>query len=181
MENPNRWRSGRVFWRKPRLLSYWLPPIGWSLAILAVSGGIVSVASTLGPLLKWLVSWFAIVDAYEFKILNLYLWKIGQVLAYGTLYVLWFRAFRGHADASPDSALILGLGLCLVLLIMDIGYQALKGAQGELIQEILLGLSGSSLAGLITFAVWRRVPGRTPCHDNRATNRRTGIIFARLP
>jgi VanZ family protein len=144
-------RPKRRFWRRPHLLSYWLPPLLWTLAMLVMASGVISVGSTLGAL-KWFVSWFALVDSYDLKILNVYLWKSGCFLAYGILYVLWFRAFQGYRGGNPTRALILSLGLCLVPSIIYASYQAFTAGQGKIIQEVLLGLSGSILAGLIIFA-----------------------------
>ena len=111
-------RPMRSFWRRPHLLAYWLPPLLWTLAMLVMARGVIPVGSPMG-VLKWFVSWFAIVDLFQLKILNLYLWKIGGFLAYGILYVLWFRAFQRHAGASLGGAFILAFGLCVLLFTME--------------------------------------------------------------
>jgi VanZ family protein len=140
-------------WRKPYVLNYWLPPVLWSLAVLAVQG-LVPVEITLGPL-KWFVSWFAIVDSYELKILNLYLWKTGQALTFGVLYVLWFRAFQGYTSAGRNRACLSALGLCLYVALLQELLQIFARTRGGSMYEVILDMSGAALAALVTHAVWR--------------------------
>jgi VanZ family protein len=145
-------RPMRSFWRRPHLLSYWLPPLLWTLAMLVMARGMISVDSTMGAL-KWFVSWFAVVNWFQLKILNLYLWKTGGFLAYGILYVLWFRAFQRHAGASLGGAFLLALGLCVLVFTMELSRHGHAGIWAAITWDTLLGLSGSCLAALITFAV----------------------------
>jgi len=140
-------------WRKPHVLHYWLPPVLWSLAVLAVRG-LVPVEITLGPL-KWFVSWFAIVDSYDLKILNLYLWKTGQALTFGVLYVLWFRAFQGYLSAGRSRACLYALGLCLSVALLQEVLQNFARTRGGSVYEVILDMSGAALAALVTAAVWR--------------------------
>lgn len=150
------------WWRKPHVLYYWLPPILWSLAVLAAPRGLVPGETTLGPL-KWLLSWFALVTPYDLKILNLYLWKIGQVLTFGILYVLWFRAFQGDLAAGRGRAGLSALGLCLYVALLQEGLRALTLTRGIGIHDVILYLSGAGLAALVTAALWRpRRPALTP-------------------
>ena len=142
------------WWRQPYVLSYWLPPVLWSLAVLAVPRGLAPGETALGPL-KWLVSWFAWVNLHDLKILNLYLWKIGQVLTFGILYVLWFRAFQGYSGAGRGRACLYALGLCLYVPLLQEGLRALTLTRGISLQEVILDISGVSLAVLVTAAVWR--------------------------
>jgi len=147
-----------IWWRQPQVLSSWLPPVLWSLAVLAVLRGLVPVETTLGPL-KWFVSWFAWVDSYDLKILNLYLWKTGQALAFGILYVLWFRAFQGDAGVRRGRACLYALGLCLLVAVMHEGLQTFARTPGGGMYEVILDLSGVSLAALVVAAL-----GRPPYH-----------------
>ena len=149
------------WWRKPHVLYYWLPPVLWSLAVLAVPRGLVPVETTLGPL-KWLVSWFALVNSYDLQILNFYLWETGQALTFGILYVLWFRAFQGYAGAGRGGACLSSLGLCLYVALLQDGPRALTLTRGISMHEVILDLSGASLAALITAAVWRPRPSPWP-------------------
>jgi VanZ family protein len=156
------WRPGDLaapiplvsWWRKPYVLSYWLPPVLWSLAMLAVPRGLVPVEITLGPL-KWLVSGFAWVNPHDLQILNLYLWETGQVLTFGILYVLWFRAFQGYAGVSRIRSCLYASGLCLYVPLLQEGLRTITLSRGINMQDVILGLTGVSLAALVTAGVWR--------------------------
>ncbi len=149
------------FWRRPHLLAYWLPPLLWTLTMLVMARGVVPVDSTMGAL-KWFASWFATVGLVQLKILNLYLWKTGGFLAYGILYVLWFRAFQRHAGASLGGAFLLAMGLCVLLFTLTLNRQGQEGVWAAINWDNLLGLSGSCLAALLTFAVMTPRTGAVP-------------------
>jgi VanZ family protein len=140
-------------WRKPLLLHYWVPPILWTLAVIGMSGDLGSSSNT-GHLLQWLLSWVVALKPAQINEINFYLRKTGHVLAYGGMYFLWFRAFRGHADYGPGVAFLWSLGLCLLFSSTDEGHQWFCSSRGGCLRDVLLDLSGASLAALITFAVW---------------------------
>jgi VanZ family protein len=104
--------------------------------------------------LQWLLSWFVTLKPAQLDMINFYFRKTGHVLVYGWMYFLWFRAFRGHADYGPGRACIWSLGLCLFLALMDEGDQWFYPSRGASIRDVILDMSGSSLAALITGAVW---------------------------
>lgn len=140
-------------WRKPLLWHYWGPPLLWSLAVIAVSGDLGSSSNT-GHCLQWLLSWVVALEPAQVNVINFYLRKTGHFLAYGGMYFFWFRAFRGHADYRPWVAFLWSLGFCLLFSSMDEGHQRFCSSRGGCIGDILLDMSGSCLAALITFAVW---------------------------
>jgi VanZ family protein len=142
------------WWRRPHRIHYWLIPILWSMVVLVVPGRVISIKSTLGPL-KWWVSWFAIVDSYELRTLNAYLWKAGQILAVGILYVLWFRAFQRYAGASRRRSCLYAVGVCLLVAMMSQGLQTFPMSRGDVMYDVILDMCGAGLAALITGAVWR--------------------------
>ena len=121
--------------------------------MLCLSGDLGSGKNTLG-LLKWLFSWFVDLEPAQFKMINAYGRKTGHVLAYGLMYFLWFRAFRAHANYGVWRACFWSLGLCLFFASMDEGRQWFFTSRGPSIRDILLDLSGASLAALITAAMW---------------------------
>jgi VanZ family protein len=141
------------FWHRPYLFNYWLPPVLWSLTLLTLPVEVISVKSTLGPL-NWFVSWFTIVDLYDLRILNILLWKIGQFMAFGILYFLWFRAFQIDAGASRSRACVYALALCLLTSLLAGIYQIPAGTRMGDPWEIILDMSGASLAALIIGALW---------------------------
>ncbi|MFA4903022.1 MAG: VanZ family protein [Desulfobaccales bacterium] len=147
----------KIFWRDPYFLHYWLPPILWALAILVMSGDVGSAQKSLG-LLKLLLDWFVVLKPAQINMVNFYLRKTGHVLAYGLMYFLWFRAFRGHLSADPGRSFLYALGLCLLVSMTDEAHQSFTKFRGGSGYDVLLDLSGASLAALITFAVWTPRP-----------------------
>jgi VanZ family protein len=156
-------------WRQPHFISYWAPPLLWSLAVICMSGDLGSGKNTLG-LLKWLSSWLVDLRPAQLKLINFYFRKTGHVLAYASMYVLWFRAFRGHAGFGPRSALIWSLGLCLLFSGMDEGRQRFYPTRGSSIWDVVLDMSGSGLAALLIFALW---PGGKPVTVSLSPRRQT--------
>jgi VanZ family protein len=152
----------KTFWRDPYFLHYWLPPILWALAIIVMSGDVGSAQSSLG-LLKWLLDWFVALKPRQIEVVNFYLRKTGHAVAYGLMYFLWFRAFRSHLGIAKGRAFLYALGLCLLVSMTDEGHQSFTKTRGGSGYDVLLDLCGSSLAALITFAVWTpRTKAATP-------------------
>jgi len=145
--------SAPPFWRRPNLFYYWLPPVLWGLAVLSLSGDMGSDANTK-RLLQWLLSWFVALEPAQLNLINLYVRKTGHVLAYGLMYFLWVRAFREHADYRPWRACLWSLGFCLGFALMDEGSQGFSLSRGARGYDVILDMSGASLAALITGAVW---------------------------
>jgi VanZ family protein len=141
-------------WRKPGVMGYWLPPLLWGLAVLCMSGNVGSATNTRN-LLHWLLSWFLTLEPAQIDLINFYLRKTGHALAYGWMYFLWFRAFRGHADYGPGRACLWSLGFCLLYASMDEGRQWFFPSRTASIWDVLLDMSGASLAALVVAAVWR--------------------------
>lgn len=141
-------------WRKPRFFYYWLPPLLWGLAVLAMSGDIGAGANTR-YVLQWLLSWVVVLKPAQLNLINFYMRKTGHLLAYGFMYFLWFRALRQHADYGPRRAFLWALGFCLIFGSMDEGRQWLYPTRGSSIRDVILDMSGAGLAALITGAVWR--------------------------
>jgi VanZ family protein len=108
---------------------------------------------TLG-ILEWLLSGFVALEPAQLDSINFYLRKTGHVMAYGFMGFLWFRAFRGHADYGPWRACLWSLGFCLLFSSMDEGRQWFYPSRGASISDVILDMSGASLAALITGAVW---------------------------
>ncbi len=149
--------SALPFWRKPDLLYYWAPPLFWGLAILALSGDWGAGKNTYG-LLQWLLSGWKELTPAQVKLINFYLRKTGHVLAYGLLYLLWFRAFRMQAGYGPWGGCLCSLAACLLFSSSDEGRQWYYSSRTGSIWDVYLDLSGSGLAALLTFAAWRPRP-----------------------
>jgi VanZ family protein len=118
-----------------------------------MSGEVAAGQNTLA-LLKWVLSWFVALKASQIAEINAILRKIGHALAYGIMYFLWFRAFRGQLGVGSGRAWLYAVGLCLLVSMTDEGHQSFTQSRGGSGYDVLLDLSGSNLAALITFAVW---------------------------
>jgi VanZ family protein len=151
-------------------LYYWLPPVGWGLAVLSLSGDLGSGNNTLG-LLKWLFSWFMDMEPAHLVLINIYGRKTGHVLAYGLMYFLWFRAFREQAGYGPWQACFWSLGFCLFFSSMDEGRQWFYASRGASIWDVMLDMSGAGLAALIAATVW--MPGSKTTAISRITEGQT--------
>ena len=129
-----------------------------------MSGDVGSAQNSFG-LLKWLLSWFVALQPRQIDVVNFYLRKTGHAVAYGLMYFLWFRAFRGHLGADSGRSFLYALGLCLLVSMTDEGHQSLTKFRGGSGYDVLLDLSGASLASLITFAVWTPRPMAVVAHQ----------------
>jgi VanZ family protein len=78
------------------------------------------------------------------------------------MYFLWFRAFRGQAHYRPWRACLWSLGFCLFYASMDEGRQWFYTSRGASIWDVMLDMSGASLAALIAAEVWS--PGSKATH-----------------
>jgi VanZ family protein len=145
--------SAPPFWRKPNFLYYWLPPALWGLAVLAMAGDWGANKNTYG-LLRFLLSWFWDLKPARLDLINFYVRKTGHFLAYALMYLLWFRAFRAQTDQGPWRTCLWSLGFCLFFSSMDEGRQWFYATRGASIRDVILDMSGASLAALIAAAVW---------------------------
>jgi VanZ family protein len=145
--------STTPIWRKPHVMGYWLPPILWGLAVVSLSGNVGSATNTRN-LLQWLLSGFVTLEPAQINLINFSFRKTGHVLAYGFLYFLWFRAFRTHQGYGPGRSCLWSLGFCLLFSSLDEGRQWLFPTRSASLRDVLLDMSGASLAALITCAIW---------------------------
>jgi VanZ family protein len=158
-------------WRRPQVMSYWLPPLLWGLAVLCLSGNLGSATNTRNSL-HWLLSGFVTLKPAQINLLNFYLRKTGHVLAYGLMYFLWFRAFRVHAHCGAWHAGLWSLGFCLLNSLMDEGRQWFFPARTASLWDVLMDMSGASLAALVIAGVWRPPdPDRTIAETRRGKTR----------
>jgi VanZ family protein len=154
--------SAAPFWRRPHLLYYWLPPVLWGLAVLSLSGDMGSDTNTR-RLLQMLLSGLVTLEPAQIDRINFCLRKTGHLLAYGCMYFLWFRAWRGQAGYGPWRACLWSLGFCLLYASADEGTQWFYASRGASVRDVILDMSGAGLAALVTAAVWQpRGPARTP-------------------
>jgi VanZ family protein len=134
-------------------LGFWLPPLLWSGAILLFSGDLGSGNNTK-IILNWLLSWAPLLRPDQVNLLHFILRKIGHAVAYGSLYFLWFRAFRGYLDYPFGRAFFCSLALCLAVSGLDEGHQSFLTSRGGSIRDVALDMGGALLSGLITSIFW---------------------------
>jgi len=127
------------------------------MAVLCMSGDLGSGKNTLG-ILKWLLSWFVALEPAQLAMINFYVRKTGHFLAYGLMYFLWFRAFRGYADYGPWRACLWALGFCLLYASADEWRQGFYASRSGCVNDVLLDMSGAGLAALIAGSVWMPDP-----------------------
>ncbi len=125
-----------------------------------MSGDWGSDTNTL-HLLQWLLSGVVVLKPAQIDLINFCLRKTGHALAYGLMYFLWFRAFRGYAGYGSWRACLWAMGFCLIYASMDEGIQWFHASRGASVYDVLLDMSGAVLAGLIAAAVWTPGP-KTP-------------------
>jgi VanZ family protein len=123
------------------------------LAVLSLSGDMGSEANTQ-RLLQWLLSWVVALEPAQLNTVNADLRKTGHVLAYGFLGFLWFRAFLGQARYGPWRSCIWSLGICLGFALLDEGHQWFCSSRGASLWDVLLDMSGVSLAVVLAGAFW---------------------------
>lgn len=139
-----------AFLRSWEFCWYWLPPLAWCGAVLAMSGNLGAGANTLS-VLKWLLSWFPPLSPGQLNLLHFYLRKTGHFVAYGLLYFLWFRAFRGNLGWRHGRAFFPSIIFCLVVALLDEGHQSLFISRGSSLRDVALDLSGASSVALVTW------------------------------
>ena len=131
--------SPRPFYR------YWLPPLLLTGGILTVSGNLGSSEHTK-RLLAWVYSWFSFAQMPEQG--QGWLRKIGHVTAYASLSWLWFRAFQEHFSGRLRTAVLVTLGLCLTIALLDEGHQSLVASRTGSLWDVALDFSAAALAAL---------------------------------
>jgi VanZ family protein len=91
----------------------------------------------------------------QINLINFYLRKTGHALAYGLMYFLWFRAFRVQAHCGAGRAALWSLGCCLLFSSLDEGRQWFFPSRTASLRDVLLDMSGASLAALVIARVWQ--------------------------
>jgi VanZ family protein len=124
--------------------------------VLSLSGDLGSSPNTR-HLLQWLLSWLVALKPAQIDLIHFCLRKTGHILVYGCMFFLWFRALRGYADYEPWRACLWALGFCLLYASADEGRQWFYFSRSASVNDVLLDMSGASLAGLITGGFW--MPG----------------------
>jgi VanZ family protein len=121
---------------------------------LLFTGGILTLSGELGSsartqeLVKWFFSWLPFLGVEQIQEGHGYLRKAGHVMAYGSLYWLWFRAFLGRFSPRLRPAILWSLGVCLLTAMADEGHQALVASRTGSFMDVALDFGAASLAAL---------------------------------
>ena len=145
--------------RLPNLLAIWGPPCLWGLAILSLSGNAGSGSNTM-RLMQWLLSGFPSLTYQDIEAIHWYLRKFSHMVAYGVLYLLWFRAWKRQVPHRSGLSLKLALLFSLVVALLDEGYQTFFPERTGSLADVALDMTGAGLAALLG-------PGVFGCNEKR--------------
>ena len=126
---------------------YWLPALVFTSGILVFSGDLGSSANTK-KVLEWLLSWLSLPGLEQMEEAQGYLRKTGHILAYASLYFLWFRALLWRFAPRRGPAILWALALCLLTALLDEGHQALFPSRTGCFSDIALDFGAAALAAL---------------------------------
>jgi VanZ family protein len=134
--------------------SCWLPPLllaGVQIFILSTSrfGG----EHTL-PLAQWLHGLWPLRLMGPDQI-HLLLRKGFHLVAYGILYLLWFRLLRLRLGLSLGRATLWGLGLCVLVGAGEEAAETLAPGRVGQVSDVILDLAGASIAALLVWGLTR--------------------------
>ena len=143
--------------QKGRLFFAWLPAIIGVLIICLESSNSMSSAHT-GSMLQHLTWWIGCCNNWDLVFVNHILRKTGHFTGYGTLGLLFYRAWRLtgyilsiHRQRMVD--VILSLACTLVVASADEFHQSFLPSRTGLPQDVLLDTAGATLF-LLAFQLW---------------------------
>ncbi len=144
-------------------LSY---PVAWSALIMLLAGELGASCYTL-PWSYWLLTWLSDPSQETLWTFNVLLRKGGHLLFYAILFLLWCRAFQRELGWSRGQATLAGLGLCLVLALLDETWQSGTPGRHASYGDVLLDLTAAGMAALLSWKRWRTPPPAPPSEDCR--------------
>jgi VanZ family protein len=134
---------------------YWVPPVGWALFLMVVSGDFGASPTTYGPL-KWVLATFFNLAPKTIDFLHPWFRKSLHVICYGILAVLWFRSLMITFPERLRINLILALLLSLGVALVDEGHQFLLTSRTGTLRDVGLDMVGAVLFTLIAARCWKR-------------------------
>lgn len=126
---------------------YWVPPLLFTGGILIFSGDLGSSGRTQ-ELIMWFFSWLPFLGMEQMQEGQGFFRKVGHVLAYGSQYWLWFRAFLGRFSPRLGPAIFWSLGLCLLTAMVDEGHQALVASRTGSFLDVALDFGAAVVVAL---------------------------------
>lgn len=149
-----------------RLFASLCSPLAWSVLILSLAGELGSPQNTLF-LTYWFLSWFILPSPETLDNFNFILRKSSHLLFYGILFILWCRACQRHLTGPRSRATWAGVGICLVIALLDEGWQSEAFRRHASVGDILLDLTGVGLAALLTRKAWQTPSPGPPPEERR--------------
>jgi VanZ family protein len=136
-----------------RQISYWLPPIAWTLMILAASSDVFSASHT-GGWIEIVISWLGrSLSPPALDLLNQILRNIGHVTAYGILSALSFRALRGARPRWNPRWAIGAIALTVLVASIDEYHQSFIPSRTGTWHDVVLDTAAAVLVQITTRAV----------------------------
>jgi len=135
--------------RAPRIVTHWMPAIGWMVLIFIGSTDALSAEHTsrfLMPFLYWLDPRMPI--ATVMLIMTL-VRKLGHVTEYAVLAVLLWRAFRGPKTNRIWLAFGVAWGVCALFAASDEFHQSFVPSRTASAHDVMIDICGALIGLLI--------------------------------
>jgi VanZ family protein len=135
---------------------FWLPPVIWMGLLLLGSGALLSepfTARLLIPILRGLFPW---AQPETLRLLHFLLRKLGHLIEYAVLALLWYRAFFRGCLWTPGRATVWTLAISIAYAILDEVHQGLTTVRTGSPGDVVLDGTGMMLALSVRLWGWER-------------------------
>ena len=122
---------------------------------MVLSGDLGAGANTFSPF-RWVLSLFVTLDPDGLNLAHFYFRKVMHVVFYGVLTVLWFRALMASYPEHWGVNIVLALGLCLMVALVDEGHQYVVDSRTSSWWDVGLDLSGGIILLLLTARYFKK-------------------------
>ena len=132
----------------------WLPPVLWTVVVLAFSTapfGADNTGSVLSPLLAWLLPWLT---PRAVDVVHGLLRKTAHLTEYAVLTALWFRAFARSEVTRPGPAAWLALAIAVAVAIVDEAHQSTVPNRTGSARDVALDTLGALLVAVTARFGW---------------------------
>ncbi|HHX39664.1 MAG TPA: VanZ family protein [Armatimonadetes bacterium] len=145
---------------------YWLPPLLWTVLVLAFSTASFSGEQTGGVLERVLgLLWPAGLHPRQIEWVHLGIRKLAHFLEYAGLAFLWSRGFARAAGYPAPAAFRKALIASAVTAVIDELHQATCPERTGALADVLLDCMGA-VGGGVMYHVWERRRAKCPTSDS---------------
>ncbi|HPT97265.1 MAG TPA: VanZ family protein [Armatimonadota bacterium] len=135
---------------------YWLPPVLWTVMVLAFSTASFSGEQTGGILERVLgLLWPAGLDPWQLEWVHLGIRKLAHFLEYAGLAFLWSLGFSRAGGCPGQAAFQRALLASALAAVIDEAHQAVCPERTGALADVLLDCMGAVSGGAI-YRVWER-------------------------